>query len=75
MIHSTKIAQKGDLLNKGAARALDKKCIQTAFPLESLFLIKYCFTVMFGINHYFNCTNGLEALNKKAAKAIDKKYL
>ena len=25
--------------------------------------------------HYHTCTNGLEALNKKAARAIDKKYL
>ena len=25
--------------------------------------------------HYHNCTNGFEALNKKAARAINKKYL
>ena len=69
MILSTKIAQM----------VLDKKCLLTAFPLEPLLKCSK-FNIVFYRNvwhdaHYQNCTNGLEALNKKAIRAIDKKYL
>ena len=48
MISSTKIAQMvSSLLEKGAGRALDKKCLFMTFPPKPLVQIQYNYTELF----------------------------
>ena len=61
--------------NIGAARALDKKSILMTFPPERLVQIQNNFTELFLIMPLTKIENGSALLNKRAARAPDKKYL